>query len=184
MTVVEIARAMGMSHANVYRFFKSKTEIVDALVDEWLAKVEAFITPIAQRKVSAAQRIETIVLEIHRKRREKLRTDTEVYESFRRLIASRPDAAAKRERKIFEVFRRLIAEGVKTGEFAPLDCDEAARALEDATAVFLHALMIPAILNEMTEVRAKHVVRYILAGFSSPARKVRAQTRRTGSVRK
>jgi len=174
MTVVEIARSLEMSHANVYRFFKGKADIVDALIDEWLAKVEAFLAPIVRRPVSAAKRIESVVLELHRKRREKLRTDAEVYESFLRLIANRPEAVAKREQKIFEVFRLLISEGIEAGEFPPLNCDEAATALEDATGIFLHPLMIPAILNEMTEARAKQVVRYLLAGFTQS----RAATRR------
>lgn len=169
MTVVEIARSMKMSHANIYRFFGSKAQIVDALVDEWLAKVEAFLEPIAARPGSAAERIEAVVLELHERRREKLRTDAEVYESFRRAIASRPDAVAKREQKIFQVFRRLIEQGRAGGEFQLEDCDAAAMALEDATAIFLHPLMIPAILNEMTEDRARQVVRCLLAGFSSGA---------------
>lgn len=32
-TVSEIARACGMSHANVYRFFKTKADIVDAVIE-------------------------------------------------------------------------------------------------------------------------------------------------------
>ena len=43
MTGADIARAMGMSHANVYRFFKTKAEILDAIVDDWLSKVETFV---------------------------------------------------------------------------------------------------------------------------------------------
>ena len=165
MTIVEIARSLGMSHANIYRFFSGKSEIVDALMDDWLAKVESLLAPIIERPVSAAERIEAVILELHRKRREKLRTDGRFYEAFRSLISTRPDAIKKRDWKIFDVFRKLIADGVRAGEFPPLDCDEAAGALEDATGIFLHPLTIPAILNELTESRVRRVVRYLLAGF-------------------
>src|SRR5258708_5646242 len=49
VTVVDIARSLGMSHANVYRFFPSKSGILDAVIDEWLAKMEALMESIAQR---------------------------------------------------------------------------------------------------------------------------------------
>ena len=57
LTVVDIARATGMSHANVYRFFRTKAGILDAIIDEWLSKVEAFVEAIAQRPNTAAERL-------------------------------------------------------------------------------------------------------------------------------
>jgi AcrR family transcriptional regulator len=166
LTVVDIARALGMSHANVYRFFKTKAEILDAVIDDWLARVEALVEGIAEQPGTAAERLEAIVLEIHRKRRRKLQTDAEVYESFRRMIEKRPDAVAKRQEKIFNVFKKLIELGIRCDEFTKVDADVAARTLEDATAIFLHPLIMPATLNERTEDRARNVVRAVLASIS------------------
>ena len=78
----------------------------------------------------------------------------------------RPDAVAKRREQIFNVFKRLIEEGVASGEFAAVDCHEAATVLKDASAMFLHPLMIPIDAAQDTEARARNVVRYILAGFA------------------
>ncbi|HEX4646709.1 MAG TPA: TetR family transcriptional regulator [Verrucomicrobiae bacterium] len=177
LTVVDIARALDMSHANVYRFFKNKSEILNAIVDEWMSKMEAFIEAIAGRPASASERIEAVVLELHRKRRQKLLEDAEVYETFRRVVELRPDVIAQRREKIVSVFRRLIEEGVKAGEFAPVDANEAASVLKDATALFLHPFMIPTTLKEETDDRARNVVRYILAGFSA------AESKRSGNRR-
>ena len=176
VTVVDIARALGMSHSNVYRFFKSKSDILDAVIDQWLSKMEALIRGIAEREEPAAARLEAIVLELHRKRRRKLERDAEVYLTFRRLIESRPDAAEKRQEKIRQVFARLIADGIAAGEFQPVDPIEAANALEDATAIFLHPLVMPAALTERTEERARTVVRYIISAFavSRPVRMLSA----------
>jgi hypothetical protein len=92
----------------------------------------------------------------------------EVHGALLRLIVTRPRAVDKRERKIFEVFRNLINEGVQAGEFFPVNCDDSATALEDGTGVFLHPLMIPAIVNEIADTRARHVVGYLPAGFGRP----------------
>ncbi len=167
LTVVDIARSLDMSHANVYRFFKTKSDILDAIIDEWLTKIEQFIEEIAQRPVTAAARIEAIVLELHRKRKQKLRQDAEVFEAYRHIVEIRPDAAARRREKILRVFQRLIEEGIESGEFAGIDSLKAATVLKDATCLFLHPLLIPTTLNEETDARAKDVVRFILAGFST-----------------
>jgi AcrR family transcriptional regulator len=167
LTVVDIARSLNMSHANVYRFFKTKSDILDAIIDEWLTKIEQFVEEIAHRPISSGARIEAIVLELHRKRKQKLRQDAEVFETYRHLVEIRPDAAARRREKILRVFQRLIEEGIESGEFAGVDSLKAATVLKDATSLFLHPLLIPTTLNEETDARAKDVVRFILAGFSS-----------------
>ena len=172
MTVMDIARELKMSHANVYRFFRTKSEILDALIDEWLSQIEAFVETIAARVAPASDRLEAVVLELHRKRRQKLLDDAEFYETYKRVIELRPDFAQKRREKIFNVFRRLIEEGIEAGEFKAIDSNEAANVLKDASAIFLHPLMIPILLKEDTETRARNVVRYVIEGFSARAAKV------------
>jgi AcrR family transcriptional regulator len=179
MTVTDIARSLEMSHANVYRFFRNKSEILDALIDEWLARIEGFVETIAQRPVSAAERLEAVVLELHRKRRQKLLEDAEFYETYRRVVELRPDFAAKRREKISNVFKKLVESGIEAGEFKPIDAHEAAGVLKDATALFLHPLLIPTALHEDTETRAQNVVRYVLAGFST--NRPKAATKDDGS---
>jgi AcrR family transcriptional regulator len=171
MTIVGIARAIGMSHANIYRYFPSKTAIVDTVLDRWLSRVENFIEETAQRPGAAAERIERVVIELHCRRRAKFQQEPELYESFRRVIVSRPHAVAKRQEKIFAVFRKLILKGIEDGEFRPVDPAGAATVLEDATAFFLHPAVMPSALDNRGEERARNVVRHILASFAleSPA---------------
>jgi AcrR family transcriptional regulator len=166
MTIIGIARALGMSHANIYRYFPSKTAIVDAVLDRWLSRVENFIEETAQRPGAAAERIERVVIELHRRRRAKFQQEPELYESFRRVILSRSHAVAKRQEKIAGVFRKLILKGIEDGEFRPVDPAEAATVLEDATAFFLHPAVMPSALANRGEERACNVVRHVLASFA------------------
>jgi AcrR family transcriptional regulator len=165
MTIVDVAKSLGMSHANVYRYFRNKAEILDVIVDEWLAKVEELLDPIVRQQLPARVRIENVVLEIYRRRRQKLQADAEVFETFRRIVASRPDAVALRIKKIHDVFSRLISDGIASGEFASVDPAEAAAALEDATAIFLHPLMTAAFMSETTEARLRNVLTFVLSGI-------------------
>ena len=164
LTVVDIARELRMSHANVYRFYKTKSDILDAISDEWLTQLEMFVEAIARRKTSAAARIEAVVLELHRKRKKKFLQDAEVFEAYRRIVEVRPEVAERRREKIQTVFQRLLQEGMASGEFGAMDCLKVATALKDATAMFLHPLLIPSTIKQPTDTRARNVVRFILAG--------------------
>src|SRR5690349_7718356 len=47
ITVVGIADAAGMTHANVYRYFANKAALIDAVAGQWLRRMEATIADIA-----------------------------------------------------------------------------------------------------------------------------------------
>src|SRR5918912_133255 len=62
--VAEIAADLGMSPANVYRFFPSKNAIVEAICQRCLAEVEDRAWAVARSKAPAAQRMERMTLDI------------------------------------------------------------------------------------------------------------------------
>ena len=39
-TVVDVARALGVSHGSVYRYFASKAELRDAVTQIWLSRIQ------------------------------------------------------------------------------------------------------------------------------------------------
>ena len=170
MTIVDIARGLGMSHANIYRFFKNKAEILDAIIEEWLGKTEEVIEEIATRKVSAAERLEMLVIELYKRKRRKLQDDAEVYESFRRVIQKRPKVVASYRKLRLQTIVNMIQEGVDTGEFelSAMDAEEAGAIFEDAMTLFLNPAVLAATpRQDGMESRARKVVRGMVAGFVS-----------------
>jgi AcrR family transcriptional regulator len=47
-TVVDVARALGVSHGTVYRHFASKTELRDSVLEQWLERRVAPLLPIVE----------------------------------------------------------------------------------------------------------------------------------------
>src|SRR5262249_57135784 len=61
--VADIAAELKMSPANVYRFFPSKSAIVEAICQRCLGELEDRAWAVARSPGSAAERIERLVLE-------------------------------------------------------------------------------------------------------------------------
>lgn len=172
LTIVDIARSLGMSHANIYRYFKNKTEILDAIIEEWLEKIEDLLKEISLKPGAASERLETLVVELYKRKRRKLQEDEQVYESFRRVIQQRPNVVAQYRKLRLGTIVQFIREGIEAGEFEGLAEDEAEAAgaiFEDAMTLFLNPAMLALTAQQADmELRARKVVRCLIAGFGAP----------------
>jgi AcrR family transcriptional regulator len=167
-TIVDIADDCAMSHANVYRFFRNKTEIVDAIASGWLAKSERVCADVAARPLPAAQRLVDFVLELHRwKRREHLR-GSRTHELL--TLASyngRPFVRAHLD-VLAGILVEIIEDGNLRGEFTVDDPPALARAIQDATIKFCAPSLVEQYQDEPLVDQARNVMRFIIAGLPKP----------------
>src|SRR5438046_10306785 len=80
--VADIASELGMSAANVYRFFPSKNAIVEAICRRLLGELDEKAWAIARSRGPASARLERLVLEILAYHKENLLTDKRVNDIF------------------------------------------------------------------------------------------------------
>src|SRR5882724_10133493 len=78
--VADIATDLGMSPANVYRFFPSKNAIVDAICQRCLSEVEEKAWAVARSKAPAGRRVERLFLEILAYHKDNLLTEKRVHD--------------------------------------------------------------------------------------------------------
>lgn len=150
-SVADIARACGMSPANVYRFFASKSAINEAITERLLAGLLAEVEAIAAGPGSAEARLRAairtlhqrdIALFFHEKRLHDMVTAamTEHWGAIERFIAS-----------LLGIWTRLLAEGMARGEFRPTDPARAAYLLKQCTMLWSHPLLIADCLGRNAE---------------------------------
>ena len=92
--VVDIARALGTSHTTIYRHFRSKADIFDALVVEAMRDEEEMASRFVEAEGPFAERLEGMVLALHARKRERFTADAEVYGLYRRIMDERPEIIA------------------------------------------------------------------------------------------
>src|SRR6185437_8442086 len=77
--VADIAGELGMSPANVYRFFPSKNAIVEAICQRCLGELDEKAWAVARSRGSAATRLERLFLEIMKYHLENLIVEKRVH---------------------------------------------------------------------------------------------------------
>ena len=136
--VVDIAKAMGLSHSAIYRHFRSKADIFDALAARTMEEEADLAACFAKADGSAAERLRGLVVALHRSKRAKLGNDPEIHGLYRRIIAERPDLVADYARRMTELVRQVLEDGVARGEFRIPDPAAAAGVVRDSVTVFVH----------------------------------------------
>ena len=135
-TVVDVARALGVSHGSVYRHFPTKADLRDAVVGRWLQRMHPPLAVIAERGGDAAERVRLLLWTLAETKWAKAENDPEFFGAFTRLAEdTRPPVVAHID-FVVEQLTKVIAEGVRRGEIASADPEATARAVFDATAKF------------------------------------------------
>ena len=182
--VVDIAQAMGLSHSAIYRHFRSKADIFDALAAATMAEEALLAETYVKSGGPAAERLTGLVLALHRSKRLKFADDPEMHALYRRIVEERPDFIADYAQRMTGLVRRLLSDGVAQGEFAAHNLDQAAAALRDAVTVFVHPAHVEAAARAGVdqEPGLLFLMETLLRGLSRPVGPTEAGTRGSGDT--
>jgi AcrR family transcriptional regulator len=79
LSVVDVAREIGMSHGNIYRFFSSKSVLLEAIAERWLCNVMAPLAVITKSTVPADAKIVEWIDELSSIKRQRFLEDPEFF---------------------------------------------------------------------------------------------------------
>jgi AcrR family transcriptional regulator len=144
-SVVDVARALDVSHGSVYRHFPSKTALRDAVTERWLARLTAPLEAVVQNPGPAATRLHDWLVLLADTKQGMATDDPELFETFHQLTLASREVVAAHVDHLADQVARIVAEGIAAGELAAYD-DPAVlgRAFLHATARFHH----PALAGE------------------------------------
>jgi AcrR family transcriptional regulator len=136
-TVVDVARALGVSHGSVYRHFPSKAALRDAVTEHWLAGISAPLERVADGEGPASDRLRRWLDLLVRSKRTKALEDPELFATYVALTADARDVVKAHVDALVGQLARIIEDGVAQGAFEKTaDLVSAARAVFDATSRF------------------------------------------------
>jgi AcrR family transcriptional regulator len=137
-TVLDVAKALGVSHGSIYRHFPSKAALREAVVKKWLegtvlaleAKCRVDLPPL-RALYDWFQALRTI-------KKAQTREEPELFASYRVLITEAPAVLDAYKAKLHAQIEGLLARGVASGELAVTDLGATAHALWTGCLIFHH----------------------------------------------
>lgn len=164
--VVDVARALGVSHGSVYRHFASKAELLDAVLERWISRINPPLAAIAHEQAPAADRLHRWLIALIRLKHEKRREDPDLFTAYGRVCADARALIVEHVGELTGLLTGIIGEGMAGGEFAAGDPARAARALWDATTRFHHPAHAAEWCAEPVEPAFEAVWQLLLRGLS------------------
>jgi AcrR family transcriptional regulator len=146
-TVVDVARALDVSHGSVYRHFPSKASLRQAVAKRWLDRANAPLQEIAEASGPAPARLEKWLRTMFAIKYKKVTEDPEMFQTYLTLAREACEAVKAHKERLVGQIADILSDGVKQGAFQVADAKVSARALFDATVRYHH----PAHADEWTD---------------------------------
>lgn len=137
-TVVDVARALDVSHGSIYRHFPSKAALRDSVTQRWLHRVSAPLAAVAAEEGPADQRLRRWLDLLIATKRHKVRDDPELFATYHALAEEAREVVEMHVQDLVDQMTRIIQDGVLQERFCAGDPPLAAKAVLDATTRFHH----------------------------------------------
>ena len=169
LRVVDVAAALGMSHANVYRFFKNRDALLDGLVDRWLRDGEVRAEQAIADHVTAGDQLKHVLLNLHVQTRAKIASAPGVMDIYHRALNKRTDAVERHRAFLIQTCAGIIELGIERGEFdiERTQIPSALTLIELATRKFTHPVLISEGLADDTPMQAERVLTFFIDAMKS-----------------
>jgi AcrR family transcriptional regulator len=167
-TVVDVARALDVSHGSVYRHFPSKASLREAVAKRWLDRVNAPLQKIAEASGPAPARLERWLRTMIAIKHKKVGDDPEMFATYLTLAQEACKVVKAHKEGLIDQIARIMSDGVEQGAFQVADVRSAARALFDATCRFHHPAHADEWRDPALPERIDAVLALLLRGLEAP----------------
>ncbi|RBM20227.1 TetR family transcriptional regulator [Streptomyces sp. PT12] len=168
-TVVDVARALGVSHGTVYRHFRTKAALREAVTKRWLDRTTEQLESVAERQGPAEERLVDWLTGLFAAKRRKAGDDPELFATYTSLVGEHSEAVDQHVTDLEGQLARIIEDGRAQGTFTGLSSgpDTAARAVFQATARFHDPSYAPQWSDPSADADFEAVRDLILRGLTS-----------------
>ncbi|MFJ9560900.1 TetR family transcriptional regulator [Streptomyces fuscichromogenes] len=135
-TVVDVARALGVSHGSVYRHFRTKAALREAVTKRWLDRTSELLSGIAAGAADPEARLRDWLRALFEAKRRKAGADPELFATYMVLADESGPAVTGHIADLVGQLTGIIRDGAGTGVFTVPDPAAAARTVFHATGRF------------------------------------------------
>ncbi|MBO9125407.1 MULTISPECIES: TetR family transcriptional regulator [unclassified Rhizobium] len=166
VSIADIAAALDMSPANVFKHFHSKTALVDAIAERHLSDVaDRFVAD----DLPPREQLLRFVLRLLDSHLEDIQKNPYIFEMVLVSIEAKIEAGKRYREKVIQKLEVIIREGVAEGRYHCADPALAARTVADVLAGVLHPVLIVKDDRETLVEKARNIVDFADAALQNSA---------------
>jgi AcrR family transcriptional regulator len=170
-TVVDVARALDVSHGSVYRHFPSKASLRDAVAKRWLDRLNAPLHEIAESSGPARARLERWLRTLFSLKRSKVCDDPEMFQTYLTLAREARGVVQAHRERLAEQIEHILCDGIEQGVFEVTDVKATARAIFDATVRYQHPAHAEEWSDPACAARIDALLTLLLRGLEAPRKR-------------
>ena len=159
--VADIAAELGMSPANVYRFFPSKNALVESICKHHLARIHAELVQIAGDGDAVDKRLERFLQAIIRYHKANFLQERRLHDIVLVAMEHSWDSIEQHKQALRTLLEMILRSGIETGEVT-VEPQEAARTILGCFTRFCHPLMIQQQIDDDLEAEAAATIRFLV----------------------
>jgi AcrR family transcriptional regulator len=137
-TVVDVARALDVSHGSVYRHFPSKASLREAVAKRWLERVSGPLGKIAEASGPAPERLERWLRALCLAKQKKVSEDPEMFATYLTLAREACSVVKAHKEGLVDQVAMILSDGIEQGAFQVTDAKASARAVLEAVVRYYH----------------------------------------------
>ncbi|MEZ2143999.1 TetR/AcrR family transcriptional regulator [Bradyrhizobium sp. DN5] len=163
-SVADIAAKLGMSPANVYRFFPSRNAINESICGRLVNEIAEIAFAIARTNEPATEKLDQLLTAIHSHTKMTLVKERYMHDLIATATRENWAIAKAHIERMVAIVEAIIREGIESGQFQVEDAAEAARAVRLAFMPFFHPILIEHCVQQRgdTEADMRGQIRFIL----------------------
>ncbi|MGA5649435.1 TetR family transcriptional regulator [Streptomyces seoulensis] len=169
-TVVDVARALGVSHGSVYRHFRTKAALREAVTKRWLDRTSERLAVIAGEETPVERRLRDWLTALFEAKRHKAGDDPELFATYSVLADESGATVGEHITDLTAQLARIIEDGAESGTFRAEDPAAEARAVFQATARFHDPCYAREWQQPGIEEDFRMIVDLLIRGLGAPAR--------------
>jgi AcrR family transcriptional regulator len=161
-TMADIAEACRMSPATLYRFFPSKSALIEAICGKVTRDSEARLRQIVAMDAPASRRLDLFIADCHRHTLDNLLDHRKVHEMVVVAMEEQWHAVKAHLDRVCLLMQTIIEDGIASGEFRQQDAARAARCVHSSMSFLCHPVIVAQKLDDESQPTPHEFAGFIL----------------------
>src|SRR5271170_3578024 len=153
VTLSDIAKALGVSHAALYGHFADKAALFDAVSQRWLTRIDSEQESLCTEKKSgdALKRLVQWFMQLHRMKIQKVKHEPELFKAFNYSAQAEKPFVKKHMATMHRQLSTIVGQAIDSGLIKAESVDTVVALLFESTIGFHHPAMVAVYVRENRE---------------------------------